>query len=42
MHWSWSRAEVEEAEWKAEEAEWRRRQSEVARGGQRGGREVVP
>src|SRR5258707_9251042 len=34
-HWSWSRVE-------AEEAEWRWRQLEVARGGQRGGREVIP
>ena len=25
-----------------EEAEWRQRQSEVARGGWRGGREVIP
>src|SRR5258708_40359937 len=36
MHWSWSRAEVEEAEWKEEEAERRRRQSKGARGGRRG------
>ena len=35
MHRSWSGAE-------AEEAEWRRRWLEVARGGQRRGREVVP
>src|SRR5260221_7346154 len=35
MHQSWSRAE-------AEEAEWRQRQSEVARGGWRRGREVIP
>ena len=42
MHWSWSGVEVEEAEWKVEEAEWRQRQSEAARGGRRGGREVVP
>src|SRR6266436_4386100 len=34
-HQSWSRVE-------AEEAEWRWRQSEVARGRQRRGREVVP
>src|SRR6266436_2380512 len=38
MHWSWSRAEAEEAEWR-----WRRqRWSEAARGGWRGGREVIP
>jgi len=35
MHWSWGRAEVEEVE-------WRQMGSEVARGGQRRGREVVP
>src|SRR5258708_38997909 len=34
-HQSWSRAE-------AEEAEWMQMGSEVARGGWRGGREVVP
>jgi len=35
MHQSWSGAEVEEAE-------WRQRRPEVARGGQRRGREVIP
>src|SRR5258708_4822569 len=35
MHWSWGRAE-------AEEAEWRRMGSEAARGGWRRGREVIP
>src|SRR5260221_14384730 len=35
MHWSWSRVEVEEVE-------WRQMGSEVARGRQRRGREVVP
>ena len=34
-HWSWSGAE-------AEEAEWRQMGLEVARGGQRRGREVIP
>src|SRR5260221_5404501 len=41
-HRSWSEAEVEEAEWKVEEVEWRQRQSEAVKGGQRGGREVIP
>src|SRR5258708_5387636 len=41
-HRSWSGAEAEEVEWKVEEAEWRWRQLEAARGGQRGGREVIP
>src|SRR5258705_3047607 len=48
-HWSWSGAEVEEAEWRWRrrsggrvEAEWRWRQSEAARDGWRGGREVIP
>src|SRR5258708_39728153 len=35
MHWSWSRAEVEEAE-------WMQMGSEAARGGQGGGGEVIP
>jgi len=35
MHWSWSRVEVEEVEWM-----WMG--SEVARGGWRRGREVIP
>src|SRR5258708_4046405 len=34
-HWSWSGVE-------AEEVEWRQMGSEVARGGQRRGREVIP
>src|SRR5258708_5352168 len=34
-HWSWSGVEVEEVE-------WRQRWSEVARGGWRRGREVIP
>jgi len=35
MHWSWSGVE-------AEEAEWMQMGSEAARGGWRGGREVIP